>query len=278
MILMHAYTYRAYDFERAVRKSVEFGYDGVELVGSHYRIDHLKEDVASMDEILNRHGQRAHVATFGANMLVKDAEQRKANLVLWENAIKAFSAIGVGQLNGGVGQLYNEDPTKSGSAMATEEDYALAVEGLNHLVPMLRDYGMTMSLEIHMHTIHDCAVATKKLLDMVGAIDTIYACPDPGNMYSTPHAEPAHEAVAMLEGYIGYFHAKNCIKIGPHYDYSTTLADGNVDWFKVMSALKATGFKGAICEEYCGAGDPSIAAQSDIRYLKSLLDELEYDL
>jgi len=278
MILMHAYTFRAYDFEHAVRKSLDFGYDGVELVGSHYSFDTLESDCKYMKHVLDKYGQQAQVAAFGPSLLERDPEKRKINLDLWERGIRAFSSIGVGQINGGVGPLHDDDPKKSGSAKATDEDYELAAEGLRQLVPKLRDAGMTLSLEIHMNTLHDTARTTKKLLDMVDALDTVYANPDPGNMFSTPHAEPAVEAIKLLEGYIGYFHLKNCLQYGPYYSYSTTIAAGHIDFYKVFEALKATGFKGAVCIEYCGAGDPAVAAEQDLKYIRSLLDELDYEL
>ena len=42
MILMHAYTYRAYDFERACRKAREYGWEGLELCPGLFRGKPLK--------------------------------------------------------------------------------------------------------------------------------------------------------------------------------------------------------------------------------------------
>jgi len=50
------------------------------------------------------------------------------------------------------------------------------------------------------------------------------------------------------------------------------LADGHIDTAKWLAKLCALGFNGPLCVEYCGAGDPHVAAEADVRYVRQTLD------
>ena len=63
MILMHAYTYRAYDFERACRKAREYGWEGIELCPTLFRGRSLAEIKPELADTMRRYG----VAAAGAS-------------------------------------------------------------------------------------------------------------------------------------------------------------------------------------------------------------------
>ena len=122
-----------------------------------------------------------------------------------------------------------------------------------------------------MNTIHDTIAATAHLLDKIGC-DNVMANPDPANMFSNSRGERDPEALDALVGRIGYFHFKNCVEFAGKYNYSVRLTDGHIDFSKYIEKLFALGFDGPVCVEYCGAGDPHVAAEQDLRYLRQTIE------
>ena len=102
----------------------------------------------------------------------------------------------------------------------------------------------------------------------------VLANPDPGNMYATSTAEDGVKAVEMLEGRIGLAHLKNCVNLNGSYNYSTLLESGDLDFYKILEALQRSGFDGNVTVEYCGLGDPNVAACRDLIYARGILNEL----
>ena len=48
-------------------------------------------------------------------------------------------------------------------------------------------------------------------------------------------------------------------------------AEGQIDFYKWTDKLIKLGFDGPVCVEYCGAGDPHVAAEQDRLYLDKIL-------
>jgi len=276
MILMHSYTYRTYPLKMALRKSIEYGYDGIELQGVHYDTWNFASGLESAISLAKRYNVTIPVVSFGTNLIADDANERKKNIEAWKEAVPSCRKYGVKRINGGVGSLVGDDPHNygaNGSAIAKERHYEMAAEGLCEIAKICEAEEVKITLEIHMNTIHDSALSTLKLLNMVDS-PFVLANPDPGNMYATPQAEEATEAIKILKGKIGYFHFKNCRKIGEIYDYSWPLANGALDNYKIVKVLYETGYGGDMCIEYCGLGDPGIAAKEDIIYLRKLIADV----
>jgi sugar phosphate isomerase/epimerase len=133
--------------------------------------------------------------------------------------------------------------------------------------------GVTLTLEIHMNTIHDTVASTLRLLDLVGS-PALLANPDPGNMFATCAEDRKPAALDPLTRRIGYFHLKNCRERHGQFDFSTPLAEGDIDMFRVLQRLPALGYTGPVCIEYVGTGDPHVRAEADIHYVKKCLDWL----
>jgi len=275
-VCMHSYTFRDYPLERALRKAAQYGWDGIELNGKHFDITRLKDELDRIIEEATRYGVDITVIDFPGNFIQDDRDAAKQSVEQVSEMISVVRNYGIQIMNGGVGVLAGSDPRdygSNGSALATDEHYGRAAEALKQLGPLAESEGVTLTLEIHMNTIHDTAASTLKLLGMVGS-PAVLANPDPGNMYATSTAEPGAKAMEMLEGKIGLAHLKNCTHVNGTYNYSTLLESGDIDFFKVLEALQRTGFDGHVTIEYCGLGDPNVAAGRDLLYTRGILNEL----
>lgn len=274
MILMNAYTYRGYDFERACKKAREHGWEGLELCPCHFRDEDLAEAKSRLADTMAAHGIMAPVAAWSADVIQDDRDAAKESLAKLLAGLPHLRDLGVTMINSGVGALWSEDRSESGSQVAQEVHYERAAEAFQIVARELASFNMTCSFEIHMHSLHDTAASTLKMLDLIGS-PLLTANLDCGNMYGTPHAEEAVQAVQMLSGRLGYVHAKNCRRVpGGTTDYSYMLDNGHLDYYRILRAVRDTGYQGHVCCEYCGLGDPSVAGQRDLNYLKRTMREL----
>lgn len=274
-ILLHSYTFRAYHLERAFRKAKEFGYDGIELSTVHFQFSDLENEIPRIRELSEIYALPIVTGDFPAD-LISSEDSLRTTIENLRRAIPLFKSLGVEILNGGVGPLAGDDPSdfsRGGSAIAKEEHYERAIKGLKQIVPILEETGLVLTLEIHMNTIHDTATSTVRILEEVGS-PLVKANLDPGNMFATAHSEEPLRAIDILGEWMGYIHLKNCRKIGKLYDYTCSLEDGDIDFYKVLSYINEKGYEGDICIEYVGAGDPAPKAKKDISYLKEVLKDI----
>lgn len=275
MLYMHSYTYRGQPLARAARKCREFGYDGLELVISHYDRSRAAESIEEASEIARSAGSQLAVVDFSGNLIGEDAGDRERAEQGIAEVIRTAARLGAVGVNGSVGPLVGPDSnnwSENGSRIATDIHYERAAEALRRLGETASSVGIWLSLEIHMNTPHDTAASTRRLLDLVDH-PSVVANLDPGNMYAVADAEPMPEAVAVLGSRLGYVHLKNCRELGGSFDYSWPLESGDIDLFRGLRAVVSSGYSGDYCIEYCGKGDPSVPARRDIVYFYETLEE-----
>jgi sugar phosphate isomerase/epimerase len=122
-----------------------------------------------------------------------------------------------------------------------------------------------------MNTLHDTGEAAARLLDLVEH-SRIIANLDPGNMVAVREEDPFDAGLRALGKRLGYVHLKNARLIAGSYDYSWAIDDGDIDWRVGLDKIRASGYSGDYCIEYCGRGDPCPRLHRDIRYLRALLE------
>jgi 3-dehydroshikimate dehydratase len=272
-IVMHSYTFRTYPFEEAVRNAARFGWNGLELQPCHFEPDRIETELPARIKAAAEHNITIECVDFGGSFIADEAKVVEAAVRQMERTIDACASNGVYLLNGSVGSLFINpmDFGKNGSALAQDYHYERAAEAFRHLGPYAARQGVRIVFEVHMNTLHDTLASTARLLELVDC-GNVMANPDPGNMFATSTAEKDPEALDLLAGRIGYFHFKNCMLHAGEYNYSVRLAEGQIDLYKWVQKLVRLGFDDRVCIEYCGAGDPRVAAQQDIDYLRKTLD------
>lgn len=268
--VMHSYTFRSYPVEEAFANAERFGWEGIELQPCHFARETIEQDVAYAMELSQKHDIPITCFDFGNDFINEDPKVIEHSVAVMENDIALCARHGIPIMNGGVGVLMQQDNDwgKNGSALATEQHYERAAEAFRHLGKVAARHNIRIVFEIHMNTIHDTISSMAKLLDLIG-LDNVMANPDPGNMFGTSTAEKDASELEKLEGRIGYFHFKNCREHDGKYDYSVKLADGHIDLSKWVAQLVKMGYDEPVCVEYCGAGDPHVAAEKDIQYLRN---------
>lgn len=275
-IILHSYTFREYPLEEVFRSAKKFGYSGLELHQIHFNPTYMDEELARCLKLAKTYGVPIACVDFKADLIQQDAKSANEAANLLKRGIEACAKRGIKRMNGFTGFLVGPQPADfglNGSALATPEHYAQCAERLDLVSEVAEELDVLLTLEIHMNTIHDTVSSTLRLLNLVGS-EALLANPDPGNMFATYADDRKPGALEPLARRIGYFHLKNCRQRGTAYDYSVPLAEGDIDFCRVLERLPALGYTGPLCIEYVGNGDPHVRAEADIRYLRQTLDWL----
>ena len=275
-LILHSYTFRDHPFEECVRCAREFGWNGIELHGVHCAWDALKPGLRRCRMIAEDAGVPVLCVDFSADLLNTDKDTAQASADLLGRSIEICAKQGIRLMNGFTGFLTGDDPMDfphNGSALATGSDYERVVEFLQEPVRIAENCGVTLTLEIHMNTIHDTIASTKRLLDLVDS-PHVLANPDPGNLFATypPDAQPS--ALDAIGDRIGYFHLKNGVQKNHEIDFSVSLKNGEIDIRGHLQKLDDLGYTGSVCVEYCGEGDPVPVVKRDAEYVKQCLSEI----
>jgi len=280
-IYLNSFNYRRYSLERAMRRARDYGYDGVEIWSGHFKLETIEETLAEARRLGREIGIGAPVLNLSGNVIGDDAAERETRVRRLREVIERCPDYGVVLINGYAGSLIvdRKDWSKNGSAAATEEHYARAIDAYRVLGPAAERAGVTITLEVHMNTIHDTAASAVRLLDAIGS-PAVRANLDPGNMWGVRRSEPPVEAVSILGDRIAFVHFKNArrvsyLDVGVDYDF--TLKDGELDYYAIVSALVRAGFAGPYGIEWSGSGDPSVPSREDIEYLRGLLRDVALD-
>lgn len=275
-IYLHSYSFRDYSLDEALRAAKAYGYDGVELHGIHFNASYPAAELAYCLQLAADHESAIRCVDFKAD-LVQDDERAVAEAVSsLKTQVETTAKRGILRMNGFTGFLTGAEPgdfSRNGSHIATDTHYARCAEAMREVAGTAEQFGVTMTLEIHMNTIHDTVASTARLLDMIGS-DRVLAAPDPGNMYATCADDRRVEALDALRGRIGYLHLKNCRLSEDGCDFSVKLADGHIDTRRYLKRLRALGYTGPVCLEYVGQGDPHVPAEADIAYVKRCIEWL----
>lgn len=280
-IYLNSYNYRGYPLERALRKAQEYGYDGVDLWAGHYDVDTVEQTLRDALPVAARLGLTIPVLNLSGNVIGDDDAERQMRVRRLCEIVEHCAGLGVTLINGYAGSIIVDrtDWGKNGSAAATADHYARAAAAYQELGAVAVRVGVSLTLEVHMNTIHDTAASTLRLLDQIGS-PSVGANIDPGNMYGTRTAEPALEGIALLAGRITFAHIKNvrrALGLPGEADYHWDLAHGDLDYFAIVQALLRAGFRGPYSIEYSGAGDRSGPSKADVAYLRDVLNEVAAD-
>lgn len=167
---------------------------------------------------------------------------------------------------------------KNGSAIATEEQWAWAVEGFQELGDLAAELGFRFAFETHNCFIHDLPEPARRLVDRINhpAVGVNF---DFGNMVLHPKGSALADTFHILGDSIYEVHLKNCylLPATKYYHFiPCPLADGVINHREFLRHLKAMSYNGPIVIETPREGDREWFAREDLEYLKTLAEEMDW--
>jgi len=178
-----------------------------------------------------------------------------------------------GEPGGGVGKR-----TSPGSSQgATSADYDTTARELRSLADVAAAHGVTLSVELHQHSIADNPWSCLHLLKLIDR-PNVGINPDLGNLYwhyERPEASN-EDAIVALAPHTKYWHCKQLqrLQIPEHersYYLLVPLPDGEIDYRFAITAMHAAGYDGWLAIEGCRDGDQIRSDGRSAAYCKEIL-------
>ena len=283
-VIMHVnYCEQGQTIPEMCKKAVAWGFDGVEFRRYRRGEDETPEQYVdsiarSAEESGLKHvlfgGPGIELTTDDAGAREKAVEEGLAFYKL------AASKVDLTVCNIMAGSLRSSDPNVAGSdyhlhgsGAATDQHYEWAAEGFKPLGAQAEELGFKLAFEIHMGYVHDLPDPAMKLIGMIGS-KGVGANLDYGNMIYFPKAPSLSETISTLGGSLYMVHLKNSMPYAGGRN-PVGLGDGIINNREFLRLLKESGFDGPVCIEAPRPGDREWFAQEDLRYIRSVMADLE---
>jgi sugar phosphate isomerase/epimerase len=181
-----------------------------------------------------------------------------------------------GELGGGVGGRVSQ----GGSRTATEADYVLTARHIREGADAAAALGITLSIELHQHSIADNSWSCLYLLDLIDR-PNVGVNPDLGNLlwnYETPE-ETGAACIVALASRAKYWHCKQLRRLPiPElqraYYHPVPLPDGEIDYRFAITAMRGAGYDSYLAIEGVRDGDQILNDGRSVAYCKQILAEV----
>jgi inosose dehydratase len=141
---------------------------------------------------------------------------------------------------------------------ATDEDYRRLGEGLNQVVKLAEERGMTAHYHPHLTTMAESPEQIRKVFDL----SNIHFCPDTAHL-AAGGGDPA-KLILEHANRITYVHLKDFRREPFAF---LPLGEGELDLDAILQALVANKYAGWILVELDSYDDPKAGAEASMRYL-----------
>jgi sugar phosphate isomerase/epimerase len=202
-------------------------------------------------------------------------------LAAWTGANLVNTTVSVGYRDTRQpGTLTGEPVSQGSSRMATAEDFERTARELATLGDMAAELGVTISIEIHQHSIVDNSWSALHLHKLINK-PNVGINPDLGNIYWTYDIpeETSEAAIVALAPHAKYWHCKNLYRVYLPHDQRAVflyapLPDGDIDYRFAIAAMKEAGYDGYLAVEGIRHGDQLSKDARSVQYVRSILAEL----
>ncbi|MCZ6677117.1 MAG: sugar phosphate isomerase/epimerase [Candidatus Poribacteria bacterium] len=244
--------------EAVIDIAADYGFDGVELWGKppHMPSEYDADAVKKIRDMVLRKG--LEISAFGSYV---------NPLMAWhqrhlEDALKIAQGLGTDLVriwSGG-------GPSKS----LHPDEKRLITFRLIPLAQWAQFRRLTLGLEMHNNNLTDSVASILELIEEVKlpSLKTYY------QPTFRPDADDPHEAATKLAPHIVNVHAQNADANGQ----ACAIADGVVDYGKVLEVLAQRGYDGYVEVEFVHGEDKLAALQRDRDYLASLIGAFDEPL
>jgi len=273
--------------DRYLRTVREMGFEGIEI-GYGQGVGTDEASVRALGAELAAAGLSCAAVRAGGGFLRPQVAQRSRDAITGGIAMAAWLGTDIvnltvtmptgmlaapGEPGGGVGKR----TSPGSSAVATIADYDTTARELRALADIAAAHGVTLSVEMHQHSIAD---SPWSCLHLLGLIDrpNVGLNPDLGNLYwhyERPETS-TEDAIVALAPHTKYWHCKQLqrLQLPEHeraYFLLVPLPDGEIDYRFAITAMHAAGYDGWLAIEGCRDGDQIRGDGRSAAYCKEIL-------
>jgi sugar phosphate isomerase/epimerase len=257
--------------EKLAEALKNIGFDGVDvMVRDNYWVTYktLKDSLPEYIKIMRSFG----LSTRSATTSITDVEEPG-----FEDMYQLFADNGV--------EMYRYGGFRYRGMGTFHDDFQNARGIIAKLEKLGERYGVKAIIQMHGGTLH-CSAAMSYFLLKDFNPEYIGSHIDPGNMVQQEGYEDWEKSIDIIKPYLCYVGVKNSAPfLVPHPEsYKlhwrkqwTTLADGLVDWTRVMKMLKKAGYDGPLCfHNFYERGLEHLIARTreDVEYIRKILGSI----
>lgn len=276
--------------ERYLRTVRDLGFEGIEI-GYGQGVGTDEASIRALGAELAAAGVPCAAVRAGGGFLRPQVAQRSRDALLGGIQMAAWIGAAIvnltvtmptgipsapGEPGGGVGRR-----TSPGSSqVASAADYEITAQALRTLADFAAERDISLSLEMHQHSIADNPWSCLHLLTLIDR-PNVGLNPDLGNLYwhyERPETT-AEAAIVALAPQAKYWHCKQLQRLQiPEHDRSyyllVPLPDGEIDYRFAIAAMHAAGYDGWLAIEGCRDGDQILNDGRSAAYCQQILAEL----
>ena len=266
------------DVDNAIVFFAGIGLDGVDLIcADDYRcavpLDMTDAEVRRLRDLLARAGlELANLTPYAKRLNAADPTERANNVDIMSKAIRLAARLGCPSL-----RLWSGDIVPGEDVRASFE---FAVTSIVQVAKLAGDYGITLNLENHVHTL---TPTIRDVLAMLEAVNStaVRALLDPACLVMHPGAETGTQAIGMLGPRLALVHVKDVkIQVTGRVIH-VPVGQGDTGWARLLKALREAGYTGYLSLEYERRWHPDmlpapeIGMAESLRFLRSTLRRLD---
>ena len=236
-----------------LRRAADVGYDGVEMWFNHVS-ECSPDELRHLRQIATETGISIPVLS-PYFILTRGEKEMNETLETARACIEAATQLGCKKI-----RVFTDVAGDGiGSDVATEQQWAQAVEGLRTITAM--DRSLTFVVETHEHTLADTVPAATRLLTEVGA----------PNLKINFQANTEFRAMGLLNAFdqladqVDHMHLQQ-LKNGLPVDLPDS---GDIDYTELLTHVRQSGYDPTIAVEYCHYGitwEQAAAACTQVRH------------
>lgn len=284
-VIMHVnYCEQGQSIKDMCHKAVEWGFDGIEFRRKRNGVNETPKDyIKSIEKAVKKTGlKKVLFGGPGADLANPDPairdQQIKEMIEFFKMAANSFE---LSVCNTMAGSLLNNDKSipysnydMHGSFAATPDNWKWASEGFKILGKMAEELNFKFAFEAHMGYIHDLPEKAKYLVDMIDSA-SVGVNLDYGNSVYFKDKPSLRKAIEVTSDKLYYVHLKNSVGLKDGSRFPTALSEGEINHREYISLLKEFKYNGPICIEAPRPGDREWYAKEDIKYIKSVIEDLK---
>lgn len=206
--------------------------------------------------------------------------EENIRLAAWTGAGLVNTTVCSGQRDPRAPGFLTGEPQPQGSSrFAAVADFENNARELQVLADLAAGLGVTISIEVHQHSLVDNSWSARLLVELVNR-PNLGINPDLGNVlwtYDVPE-ESSEASIVTLAPLAKYWHCKNLHRVYlPHDDRSVfirvPLPDGDIDYRFAIAAMKKANYAGYLAIEGANLGDILGKDKRSIDWARSIIAE-----
>ena len=269
-------------------KLSQIGFEGIEILFKFFDPNKSIEDIKLLRKDLEESNLPCVAINAGAGS-VADPKLGSFNFGIIERSINLAQLLDAKLVN--IAETPVPNPNLAGaigatlksqgsSRLAKQDEFNKEARLLAKLADQAKLKGISLTIEIHQHSIADTSWSALRLLELIDR-ENVGINPDLGNIqqaYATPEEE-FEDAIIAVAPHVNYWHCKNANRIpipqlNETFNIRVPLPYGDINYRFAMTAIKQANYNGYVAIE--GIGGDSITKDTiSLRYMQDLANDID---